>query len=314
VVTVAVISWNTRELLVRCLRSLAADARAGRADVWVVDNDSSDGSAAAARAEAPWAHVIDAGENLGFGRAVNLVARRTTGDWLVCANADVALEPDTLEQLVQTATGDGRVGVVAPRLLLGDGRTQHSVYPFPTVAFTLAFNLGLPRLSPRLADHLCLEGAWDPERARPVPWAIGALLLLRRTAFEQVGGFDERQWIYAEDLDLGWRLHDGGWGTRYEPRARALHADGAATAIAFGEERTARYMDATYEVLRRRRGASTARVVAALNVAGAAIRVAWMAPLALVLRRWREPLKRTRMWGQVHLRGLLELTPSRREG
>jgi N-acetylglucosaminyl-diphospho-decaprenol L-rhamnosyltransferase len=314
VVTVAVISWNTRELLVRCLSSLAADARDGRADVWVVDNASSDGSADAARAAAPWAHVVQAGENLGFGRAVNLVARQTSGDWIACANADVALVTGALERLVQVGRSDPLAGAVAPRLVLPDGRTQHSVYPFPTIGFTLGFNLGAQRLSARLADRWCLEGAWNAERVRTVPWAIGALLLLRRRAFDDVGGFDERQWVYAEDLDLGWRLHDAGWSTRYEPSARVFHADGAATGLAFGGDRTSRYMRATYEVIERRSGRRRARAIAAVNVAGAAARVVWMAPLAMVLRRWRDPLARTRAWRRVHLEGWRGVSPGPRRG
>jgi N-acetylglucosaminyl-diphospho-decaprenol L-rhamnosyltransferase len=302
-VTVAVVSFNTRDDLLGCLRSLKPEAEAGRAQVVVVDNASTDGSASAARESAPWARVLEAGSNLGFGRAVNLVAAETRSPWLACANADVALEPGALEALL-AAGADPTVGCVAPRLVLADGSTQHSVYPFPTLPFTAMFNLGLHRLSRRLGDRLCLEGFWDPERARAVPWAIGAFLLLRRDAFLAAGGFDAQQWMYAEDLDLGWRLHAAGWITRYEPRARVLHSAGAATAVVFGDERVARFTRATYAVLLRRRGLARTWLTAAVNVAGAAARVFWMAPLAAVLGRWRAPLARSRMWLAAHLQGL----------
>lgn len=300
-VTVAVVSWNTRDLLLRCLESLAEDVRVGRAQVWVVDNGSADGSAQAARERAPWSEVVQLDENLGFGRAVNLVARRTHTPWIVCANADVSLEPGALETLL-AGGDDARVGAVAPRLILNDRTTQHSVYPLPTLAFTLAFNLGLQRLAPGFGDRLCLEGYWNPERDRTVPWAIGAFLLLRRSAFDDVGGFDERQWMYAEDLDLGWRLHDGGWLTHYVPAAHARHEAGAATEVAFAGERVQRYMDATYAVLERRRGRAITTLTAAINVLGAAARIAWMAPLSILLRRWRGPLADARTWLAVHLR------------
>jgi N-acetylglucosaminyl-diphospho-decaprenol L-rhamnosyltransferase len=302
-VTVAVVSWNTRELLLRCLRSLAPEAHTGRAEVWVVDNASSDGSAQAVREHAPWAQLLEAGENLGFGRAVNLVADRTRSEWLAAANADVALEPGALPALL-AAGHDRRVGCVAPRLVLPDGSTQHSVHPLPTVSFTLAFNLGLHRLSRRLADRLCLEGFWNPDRPREVPWAVGAFLLLRREAFDAVGGFDERLWIYAEDLDLGWRLRGRGWATRYEPPARVRHESGAATAAAFGERRAVRFMGATYALLRRRRGVPRMWATAALNVAGALARLAWMAPLARLWPRWRGPKRETRDWLTAHVQGL----------
>jgi GT2 family glycosyltransferase len=302
-VTVAVVSYNTRELLSRCLGALAADARDGRADVWVVDNGSRDGSPEAARAEAPWATVLQPGANLGFGRAVNLVAQRTTAPWLLCANADTALEPDALAAML-AAGADGRVGAVAPRLILPDGRTQQSVHSLPTLGFTLAFNLGLPALSRVLADRMLVEGRCDLARARAVPWAIGAVLLVRRQAFDAIGGFDERQWMYAEDLDLGWRLRDARWALRYESAARAQHASAAATAPAFGDTRQRRFMRETYGVIERRRGARTARLTAAINVAGAMGRVAWMTPPALVSGRWRARRRETMAWVTAHREGL----------
>jgi GT2 family glycosyltransferase len=281
-VTAAVVSWNTRELLLRCLRSLEAEARAGRVRVWVVDNGSSDGSPDAVRTDAPWAKLLEPGENLGFGRAVNLVARQTASPWLLAANADIALTDGALEAML-LAGGDPRVGCVAPRLELPGRVTQHSVHPLPTVPFTLAFNVGLCRVSRRLGERLCLEGLWDPERARSVPWAIGACLLVRRAAFDSVDGFDEQQWMYAEDLDFGWRLRDRGWITYYDPAARVLHESGAAATQAFGEDRRTDFMAATYAVLRRRRGRARAWTTAALNVAGAAVKAAGGSEDA---RRW----------------------------
>jgi GT2 family glycosyltransferase len=260
-VAVAVVSYNTRKLLLRCLDSLAPESDSGRAAVWVIDNHSSDGSLEAARAHAPWARVIDAGANLGYGRAVNEVAHRTHSEWLLIANADVALEPGSLEALL-AAGSDDRVGCAAPRLVLPSGVTQHSVH----------------RLSPRIGDRLCLEGHWDPERPRDVPWAIGACLLLRREAFDEVGEFDEQQWMYAEDLDLQWCLHRRGWRTRYVPEARVLHESGAAAGAAFGDRRADRFMAASYALLLRRRGAARTWATAAINIAGAAARVdrAWL--------------------------------------
>jgi N-acetylglucosaminyl-diphospho-decaprenol L-rhamnosyltransferase len=301
-VTVAVVSWNNRDLLLRCLRSLAPDAEAGLADVWVVDNGSSDASADATRRDAPWAHVIETGENLGFGRAVNLVAGETNSEWVAPANADVALERGALETLLE-AGADPSVGCIAPRLITPTGETQHSVYPFPGVGFTLLFNLGLHKVSGRLADRLCLEGAWNPERARSVPWAVGAFLCIRRAAFDEVGGFDPERWLYAEDLDIGWRLNRRGWVTRYEPLARVLHEEGAATTPVFGEEKTERFTAATYSTIRRVLGPGRARLIGWMNVSGAALRLVWLEPLAVASPRWRHRRDTTRRWLGAHLRG-----------
>ena len=288
-VAVAVVSYNTRDLLLRCMDSLSSDVDDGLVEVWVVDNSSTDGSLEAVRAHAPWAHVVDPGANLGYGRAVNLVARQTHSDWLLAANADVALEPGALDALLG-AGADPKVGCVAPRLILPDGATEHSVHPFPTVPLTLAFNLGLHRVSGRLGNRLCLEGRWDADRSRPVPWAIGACLLLRREAFDSAAGFDERQWMYAEDLDLQWRVRQRGWSTRYEPAARVLHESGAAASVAFGDARAGRFMAASYSLLRHRRGPVRMWATAAINIAGAAVRV-------------------DRPWLRAHLAGIRGIDP-----
>jgi N-acetylglucosaminyl-diphospho-decaprenol L-rhamnosyltransferase len=305
-VTVAVVSHNTRALLVRCLDSVSGDVAAGRARVVVVDNRSADGSEQAARAAAPWAEVVQAGENLGFGAAVNLAARGSRSPWLVAANADVELRAGALEALL-AAGEDPRVGAIAPRLELPGGGVQHSVGPLPGVALALTFALGLHRVSRRLGDRLCLEGAWDPGRPRDVPWAVGACLVLRRSAFDAVGGFDESEWMYGEDLDLCWRLGDAGYRTRYVPGAVVGHVAAAATSIAFGDERRRRrrFMAATYRVIARRRGRARSRGTAAVNALGAAGRLVWLVPVSLVDRSRRAGARDTADWLIAHLQGVV---------
>ena len=216
------------------------------------------------------------------------------------ANADTELTAGALDALLAAAAGDPRAGALAPRLVGADGRDQHSAYAFPGPLLSAAFALGAPRGG--VADRLCLEGHWDPRRGRRVPWSIGAFLLLRRTAWEQAGGFDPRQWLYAEDLDLGWRLRQAGWATRHVPDAVVLHAGAAATAQRWGEARDVRWQAATYEWLARRRGPARARATAAINVTAAGGRWA-----ALALRHrlapdpdlaWRRD--RWRAWLSMH--------------
>jgi GT2 family glycosyltransferase len=156
----------------------------------------------------------------------------------------------------------------------------------------------------RLGDRLYLEGRWDPDRARSVQWALGALLLLRRRAYDEVGGFDEEQWMYAEDLDLAWRMHDAGWLMRYVPEARVLHDAGAATDAAFGEEKTARFMAATYRVLARRRGAAYAWATALINYGSVGVRLLVATPLARISSKWRSRRDFYRGWFHAHRRAL----------
>jgi GT2 family glycosyltransferase len=281
-ITVAVVSWNTRKLLADCLASMYKDARAGRADVWVVDNASSDGSAAMVRERFPWVRLIASTENLGFGAAVNLVAARTESPWLAPANADIRLDEGALARLLAAAEAHPGAGAVAPRLILPDGSTQQSVYPFPTLPFTVVYLVGGLSVSRGLSRRWCLGAGFDPSRPREVPWAVGALLLVRRAAWDQAGGFDERQWMYAEDLDLGWRLRRAGWTTRYEPGAQVGHHESAATVQAWGPDRHARWHASTYAWLARRRGRAFARLIAVVNVGGFLLRagVRWPAAVA----------------------------------
>jgi GT2 family glycosyltransferase len=302
-VAVAVVSWNTRDLLRGCLASLERDHEEGRAAVWVVDNQSSDGSAAMVRDEFPWVELVEAEANLGFGPAVNVVAARTSCDWIAPANADIALEPGALAALLDAAARDPGAGILAPQLVLPDGSTQHSVHPFPTMPFTVAFNLGVQRVAPSWGDRRALEGYWDPGVERRVDWAVGAFLLVRREAWDAAGGFDAGQWMYAEDLDLGWRVARAGWSTRYVPSALVLHHESAATGQVWAD-RTERWMWSTYGWMVRRRGRARTRAVAAVNVAGALGRAAWMAPAGVVApRRWRGPARTFARWARLHTIG-----------
>lgn len=302
-VTVAVVSWNTRELLRRCLRSLEGETRSGRCEVWVIDNASTDGSAEMVREQFGWAELIAAGENLGFGAAVNEVAGRSQAPWIAPANADIELTDGALDALLG-AGEDPATAVVAPRLLVDDGSTQHSVHAFPTVGLALLFALGAYRL-PRLGDRLCVEGRWDPDRPRAIDWAHGAFLLIRREAFDAAGGFDPEQWMYAEDVDIHWRLRRLGWRARYEPRARVRHAVSAAAIKAFGADRTRRHLLATYAWQARRRGLVVAWSCALINCAGAALRWGPVALAAALAPRRYGPLRdRLAAYARAHAAGL----------
>jgi GT2 family glycosyltransferase len=301
---VAIVSWNTRDLLARALESLRPEAERGRAEVWVIDNASTDGSPDLVRERFDWVHLIASDENLGFGTALNRIAGQTESDWIATANADIALRPGALEALLEAGDRDPRAGAIAPRLVLPTGDTQHSVFAFPTITFAFLLAVGAFKFSKTIGDRRAFPNHWDTERARRVPWAIAAFLLVRRSAWDEVGGFDERQWMYAEDLDIGWRLHNAGWATRYEPRAHVDHESAASTSQLFGPELAPHWQRATYGCIARRRGTGYARVVALLNMLGATL--LW---LRLVLRARRDPkLAGSRdahwRWVLVHLKAL----------
>jgi GT2 family glycosyltransferase len=143
---------------------------------------------------------------------------------------------------------------------------------------------------------MALIGYWDSTRARRVPWAIAAFLLLRRTAWDQAGGFDERQWMYAEDLDLGWRLRQAGWATRYEPSAVVDHESSASTTQAWGVELAPVWQRSTYGFMARRLGMPRTRAIATINLLGTAVR--WLARAPVVWLRGDGAREEHRAWGR----------------
>jgi GT2 family glycosyltransferase len=247
-------------------------AQRGSAEVWVVDNASTDGSPALVRERHPWARLVESGENLGYGTAVNRVAARTDADWIAPANSDLELENGAIEALVGAGAADPGAAIVAPRLILPDGRTQPSIQPFPGAGGSLASALRLDRLGG--------AARWDPERPSRVPWATGAFFIVRRAAWNAVGGFDESQWMYAEDLDLCWRVTRAGWAVRYEPGARVHHRLSAAAMEAFGADMDDRWRRATYAWMVRRRGLANTWATAAIDTASSGARLALSGTLA----------------------------------
>ena len=229
---VAIISYNTRDFLRACLSSVIREAPR---EIVVVDNASSDGSAAMVTAEYPQVLLQINETNGGYGAAANQAIARCQSDYVVLMNADTLLPPNALTVFEQYLTEHPRAGVVGPRLVEADGTLQASCYPFPKPLGTLLENsrfavfLGrrIRRYAPVVRD-LYLR-TWAHDSPRKVPWIKGAVLAIRRAAFDAVGGFDPAYFMYFEDADLCYRLHAAGWETHFTPHTTAVHIGGAST-------------------------------------------------------------------------------------
>jgi N-acetylglucosaminyl-diphospho-decaprenol L-rhamnosyltransferase len=230
-IDVVIVHYPSAADLIRCLETLAS-YQEQIASVTVVDNAAPDGVPTAISSILEVA-VIREPENLGFARAANRGATAGEAQHLLFLNPDVRLTHQTLELLVSALDGD-RVAAAAPRLLLPDGQPQVGAAGcFPTVSTLAAHALQVPAWVPGqwskkpmfLAEP---NGSGNGSRKvrlapQPVEWVSAACLLIRRDAFEQVGGFDERFFMYAEDIDLCLRLHERGWQVRYCPTAQVEH-------------------------------------------------------------------------------------------
>jgi N-acetylglucosaminyl-diphospho-decaprenol L-rhamnosyltransferase len=300
-VAVAIVSWNTRELLRACLESLRPDVESGLATIRVVDNGSEDGSPEMVAAEFGWAELIEPGENLGFGRAVNLAAERSSEPWIAPANADLVFEPGAVARLLEAGAAHPEAGALAPRLVMPDGRTQHSVHAFPRVRLGLALQSGATTVLPSLGDRLMIDGRWNSDRAREVEWVHGAFLIIRRAAFDRAGGFDPEQWMYAEDIDICWRLAKAGFPIRYEPSALVHHEVGAATRQAFAEDREQRHLTAAFDWMAKRQGLGRARAYSRINAIGSGLRAAALRiPAALAPDRFARAYGRHVAYSRLH--------------
>lgn len=251
-VRVGIVSWNTAELLDRCLGSLPAALGSLRAEVVVVDNASTDDSVMVARRHG--VTLVENRENLGYARGMNQALAGTEAPFIVALNPDTEPHPGSLERLVAVLRDHRDVGLVAPRLLEADGTLQHSVHPFPSLRVAAA--LALPVRTHRwFGRSLWLEGHAPHDRAADVDWAIGAVHVIRRSALPRPDeAYSERWFMYVEDLDLCWRLHRDGWRVRFDPAAVVTHVGNAAGSQAWGAERTERWMAATYDWCRAVRG------------------------------------------------------------
>jgi GT2 family glycosyltransferase/glycosyltransferase involved in cell wall biosynthesis len=224
-VSVVIVSFNTRDLLERCLTDLGAQAGVALQTI-VVDNASSDGSRDLVRERFPAVELIELHENVGFARANNLAFERCRGEYVLLLNSDAFVHPGALSGLVAAAQRHPRAAAIGARLLNADGTLQRSAWPFPDPVRLLLEAFGLHRILRRSRFYEDL-GTWLHDEERSVDFVIGACLLLRADALREVAGFDERFWIYGEEADLQRRLAGRGWSVMFAPTAQAIHIGGA---------------------------------------------------------------------------------------
>ncbi len=219
-----VVNYNARDHIEVCLRSLTAE---GVHPVVVVDNGSSDGSRRVV--EATGALWVESGGNLGYGRAANLGAAEAAAagsEYLLVCNPDLEVLPGCVAALVATLDDDAGVGLAGPRLSNPDGSLYPSARTFPDLIDAMGHGLfGLVAPGNRFTRRYRLLD-WDHGQQANVDWVSGACFLVRRTAWDAVGGFDPSYFMYMEDVDLCWRLGHAGWRVAYQPAAEVIHTQG----------------------------------------------------------------------------------------
>jgi N-acetylglucosaminyl-diphospho-decaprenol L-rhamnosyltransferase len=228
-------------LLCRCLDAVLSSAVPFALDVWVVDNGSTDGSAATVADRYPSVTLIESERNLGFAGANNLALARIIGRWrgadeppghaVLLLNSDCFVEPGAIARTARFLAGCLEAGVVGPKVLLPDGRLDLACRrSFPTPASALWKLTGLARWfpdSPRFARYNLTY--LDPDETHEVDSVMGAYMLVRMEAIRDAGLLDDTFFMYGEDLDWCFRIKEHGWKVFYVPEAVVQHVKGASS-------------------------------------------------------------------------------------
>jgi GT2 family glycosyltransferase len=230
--SIIIVNWNVCALLRRCLAGLPEAVGPDiRTEVIVVDNASHDGSVAMVRAEFPAVRLLANRENRGFAGGNNQGMAAGRGRTLLLLNPDTEPAPGALAAMLATLDSAPGIGMVGPRLLNPDGSTQPSRRRFPTLVTAL---IESTPLQPYFPDHPLLRRYYVADRPaterQDVDWITGACMLVRRAVVQQVGGFDERYFMYSEELDWCRRIREAGWRIVYEPAAAVVHHEGQSSA------------------------------------------------------------------------------------
>ena len=236
---VVIVNWNSGVQLRECLNSFAAtaDDAVTLARVTVVDNASSDGSCEGLVDSLPLTLVRN-DVNLGFAMACNQGAASSTADFVLFLNPDTRLMPGSLELPARYLGSPHHeaVGIVGIQLIGTDGRVARNTARTPTARSMIGISLGLDRVLPAwFPRHF--DTQWPHDETREVDQVMGAFFFVRGAVFEQLGGFDERFFVYYEDLDFALRARTRGWSSVYLASAQAFHR-GQGTTHAATERRT----------------------------------------------------------------------------
>ena len=257
--SVIIINWNSQVYLRECLHSLDRGTPGLAREVLVIDNASYDGCREMLVAEFPQVKFIQSDRNLGFSGGNNRAASHAKGDFLLFLNPDIIIEMNSLAKLVMALRDLPAAGIVGARLLNTDRTLQTScVQSFPTVVNQVLNCELLRRRFPRSSlwgMSALFDASHDP---MPVEAVSGACLMIKRKVFELVGGFDERYFMYSEDIDISYKVGQAGFKCYYVPTAIVIHHGGGSSKQAPSAFSNVMLRESVYRFFRLHRGRSVA--------------------------------------------------------
>jgi len=248
-VSVIIVNWNTRELLLQCLDSVLRSLKRIEVEAFVVDNGSNDGSIPSAKERFPTVRFIENKANVGFAKANNQAMELAQGRYLLLLNPDTLVKEGAIEKMVSFMDNHPEAGIAGPQLLSEDGSKQNSIANFPSLATEL--------LNKNLLRQLFPETYPGKERDYTGPIevdsVVGACMIVRRDAVKRVGSLDEDYFLFLEETDWCYRMKRGGWKIYHVPDAEIYHFQGKAAA-AEKERARVEYYRSRYLFFRKNRG------------------------------------------------------------
>ena len=228
VVSIIIVSWNTRDLLIQCIESICKNASTVDYEIWIVDNASEDGSIPTIREAFPSVNIIENLQNVGFGRANNQGIGASSGRYILLLNSDTRICPGAINVMLECMENHPEAGGIGPQLLNPDQSLQVSCYPFPTLTRECWRLFHLDTIKP---IGIYDQRVWNLNQIREVDALKGACILFRREAIQQAGGFDPDFFMYTEEIDLCYRVNNVGWKLFWVPQAEVIHYGGQSTRL-----------------------------------------------------------------------------------
>jgi len=246
-VSIVVLNWNTRDLTLQCLDSLKQTLGDLSAQIIVVDNDSSDGSANTIAALHPDVNLVRSGENLGFARGNNLGFQHAQGEYLVMLNSDTIVFPGAIQRLVEYLDEHPQIAAAGGQQLNRKREFVPTGLRFPSLWIDLGVAMGMNKLGPlMLRKNLKLARFWYTLDTREVDWLSNSFVAFRKELLDQVGPLPEEFFLYGEDVEWYWRIREAGLRVAYVHGAPIIHFENESSDQLYQNDKYFRYLDGFY--------------------------------------------------------------------
>jgi len=222
--SVVIVNWNTKDLLSQCIESIKSQTKRISFEIIVVDNFSSDGSSRMVENNFPDITLIKNRKNRGFGRANNQGLAKARVKYILFLNSDMTVNENCLDEMFDFMEKNPDIGASSCKLTFPDGSLQHSCREFPSFWTFFLMLIGLRYFLPNMKtfrDYLMLD--WDHSDIKEVDQIMGSFMFIRNEVLKQIGSFDERYWMYFEEVDLCLRMKKAGWKIVHYPYVSAVH-------------------------------------------------------------------------------------------